>query len=589
MPQEESLLKLINKEIEEFDGGQIQIVPGYYFNQKDTINQIYLYHNSKFSTGNTDIDGDRKYFFNITKNPCQVHTKEIDFDTKNIRILTEAGQDPLKTWFFERDLKYWMKSIQFGATLNRIFRDLPVFGSVVIKIVNNKPMFVDLRNFYLAPSADDLDSSDFITEIHRYTVRQFEDISKEIGFDEAKVKETVRLFRETRESNFINIFERYGEIGEGKNVKYKRVYVADVGEDTYDQQTQKLIASAGITLKEEEVDEHPYWEFHLDKIPGRWLGVGVVEALFEPQIKQNETANLESKSAYHLALLLFQTRDGAINRNLLKDSINGDVINADSEITQIGMTYPNLSFFSNQTQKWQGLRDELAFNFDVSQGQRAPAGTTKGEIEVLNRNLGTHFGQIRENIALMVKEMLFKVILPNFEKQNNSEHILRIAGEDLDKVNQLIINQKATDALFDFIAKNGSLPDQLQYDAIKLGIEEAVNQEKETLVKIPKSYYKNLKYSIDIDITGESVNTGVRLNTRQAILQAITADPTMITDPVKRKILFGIAEDGGLSPSDIFEPIKKGVEQLTPAPAGGGVGNANLSQTNDTVPQTTTL
>ena len=127
-----NILTQINKEIQDFKTKQIQIVPGLSFNQYDTIQKIIFYYNSKFVSGETDDEGDKKFFYNIVKNPCKVFSKAIDFDTKNIRMLTTGGGEPLKTWFMERDLKYWMRDQEFGKVLNRIFKELPIFGSVVL-------------------------------------------------------------------------------------------------------------------------------------------------------------------------------------------------------------------------------------------------------------------------------------------------------------------------------------------------------------------------------------------------------------------------------------------------------------------------
>ena len=100
--------EFINQERADFETKDILIVEGFSFNQKQTINRIYRYYNSKFENGDTDADGDKKYFYNIVRNPCKVTTKGIDFDPKDIRILTASGGSPLQTWFFERDLKYWI-------------------------------------------------------------------------------------------------------------------------------------------------------------------------------------------------------------------------------------------------------------------------------------------------------------------------------------------------------------------------------------------------------------------------------------------------------------------------------------------------
>src|SRR3990167_3402408 len=170
----QDILRQINKEVQDFQTKQIQIVPGFYFN-------------SRYVTGETDDEGDRKYFYNINRNPCKVFSKAIDFDTKNIRLLTTESGDSLKTWFMERDLKYWMRDKQFGKILNRIFMDLPVYGSVVLKIVDGKPEFVDLRNFIVDQQADSLKQANYITEIHNYTVGEFKTVAKKMGWDKKKV------------------------------------------------------------------------------------------------------------------------------------------------------------------------------------------------------------------------------------------------------------------------------------------------------------------------------------------------------------------------------------------------------------------
>ncbi len=138
------IIDLIKKEVDEFRHSNIKIVDGFEFNQKATLEKIYFYYNSKYESGDFDDQGDRKYFYNMSRVPCNIGTKAIDFDTKHIKIQTAGGGTPLKTWFFERDLKFWMKDQKFGATLNRIFHELPIFGSVVLKIIDGKAFFKKL-------------------------------------------------------------------------------------------------------------------------------------------------------------------------------------------------------------------------------------------------------------------------------------------------------------------------------------------------------------------------------------------------------------------------------------------------------------
>lgn len=577
-----SFLRVINQEVQDFRNKQVTVVPGLTFNQHETIEKIHFYYNSQFTTGNIDDEGDRKYFYNIVKNPCKVFSKAIDFDTKNIRLLTTGGGEPTKTWFMERDLKYWMRDKQFGKVLNRIFRELPIFGTVVLKIVDGTPYFVDLRNFIVTQSAENLDCANHITEIHNYAIPEFRKVAKQMKWDEAKVKETIEKFRQMKGVSHIRVYERYGEVPEESAVgvfsyPYKRVFYADVGVDEYDQFGRLTAEHAGVELKSEEWEGHPYREFHAEKMPGRWLGIGVVESLFEPQIKQNETANLESKAASFLALLLFQTRDPNFNRNLRTDAKSGDVLLVDSEVTQVSIGQQNTAFFNEQTNKWLRNRDELTFSYDVVQGERLPAGTPLGSAQIAMGQTLSYFEQIQEDIAMDVKEMLFDVIIPQFEKESTSEHTLRLVGQDLDAYIEMVKNtlvmqevvRQAIDSL------NGKpFPTNETRDLIATAITESIKQGKEKLLVIPKGFYKDAKYDVDIDITGESVDTRVRSATIFAALQAMTADPTMTTDPVKKNALSRALEDGGVNPVDFFGVQQTNMADMMPqvsGRAGGGV------------------
>src|SRR3990167_2008480 len=586
-----TILRTINKEVIDFKNKQIQIVPGLTFNQKDAIEKIFFYYNSKFTTGETDDDGDKKYFLNIVKNPCKVFTKAIDFDTKNIRLLTTGGADTLKTWFMERDLKYWMRDKQFGKVLNRIFKELPIFGSVVLKIVDGTPYFVDLRNFIVEQSADTLDDMNYMTEVHNYTPTKFKKVANQMKWDTKAVDETIEKFHQMKDTSHIRVYERYGEVEEdvegGKKYPYKRVFHADVGVDEFDQYGNLQAQHAGVELKSEEWEGHPYWEFHAEKMSGRWLGIGVVETLFEPQIRQNELANVQSKATYWAGLRIFQTRDSAINRNLYSDTRNGEVLNVDSEITQVDMSERNLAFFNEEYRKWMNNRDEMSFSYDAIQGERSPAGTPLGSTQISVGQSLSYFEGIQENVAMDIKELIYEIIIPQFEKESSPEHILRLVGQDLDQYaemvkNEIIIKEVIKLAIQSMTGK--SFPTEKDRDAISIAVEETIKQGKEKLLPIPKNFYKNVKYDVDIDITGESVDTRVRYATKFALLQAITADPTMTTDPVKRKFLFSMAEDGGVNPNDLFDVEKPDIAEMVPQVSGRAGGGVSAPATGQAMP-----
>ena len=556
------------------------VVPGLTFNQYDLIRQIYFYYNSKFTTGDVDDEGDRKYFLNIVKNPCKVFSKAIDFDTKNIRLLTAGGGDPLKTWFMERDLKYWMRDQQFGKTLNRVFRELPIFGTVVLKVVDGEPFFVDLRNFVVNQTAESLTDATYIIEKHNLTVGQFRNIAKQMGWAKADVDKTITEFHKMKDTSHIRLYERYGEleIDNSGTWKLRRLFIADVGIDELDNYGRIEVAHTGVELANEDWTQEQlrktYWEFHAERVGGRWLGNGVVESLIEPQIRQNELANLQSKTSYWAALRVFQTRDPAVNRNMLTDVRNGEIINVDNEITQVDMSDRNLAFFNQEEAKWMQNRDELTFSYDVVQGERLPAGTPLGSAQLAVSQTLSYFEGIQENVAMDFKEMLYEVILPNFQKKNSLKHTLRLVGQDLDQYVAMVKNEYVFKEVIRIAVEDGKILSNEEAEAIGLGVEASVKDEKEKLITIPSGFYKDLKYDLDIDITGESIDTRVRSATLFAILQAITSDPTMLEDPTKRKFLYTMGEDGGVNMNDYLDVPTKNPEDVVPAEqrqGGGGV------------------
>jgi len=397
-----------------------------------------------------------------------------------------------------------------------------------------------------------------------------------------------------KDHSHIRVYERYGELNmtpdtDENNWSYRRVYIADVGVDELDNYGRIQVHHAGVELSNEEFSPekltNTYWEFHAEKTAGRWLGIGVVEALFEPQIRQNELSNLQAKTSYWAALRVFQTRDAGINRNLLSDVRNGEIINVDSEITQIDMSDRNLAFFNQDENKWMRNRDELTFSYDVVQGERLPAGTPLGSAELAVSQTLSYFEGIQENVAMRVKEMLYKVIIPQFSKEMSTEHHLRLVGQDLDKYVELVRNEFVFTEVIR-LAVGGVFVTEEEKEAIGLAVQESIKQGNEKLLTVPVSFYKDIKYDVEIDITGESIDTRVRSATLFAILQAITADPTVLEDPIKRKFLYTMGEDGGINMNDYLDSIPatpstvaSPEEQVNArGRAGGGVSAPALGQ-----------
>ena len=588
--KEGEIFKQLNKELDEWKTQTIRIVEGLKFRQKDVIEKIYRFYNSTYRDGEYDSEGYKKYFFNIVKSPCYVATKAIDFDTKDIHLLTPPGQNPIKTWLADRDLKYWMREKKFGEILNRVFYELPIFGTVVLKVVDDDIYFIDLRNFIVEQNSDYLRGSQYIIELHYYSPEELREMGKKLKWQ--NIEETIKTWRETKVP-YIRIIERYGEVPEdwisdgGDPTKYVYSRIISYSEESKPAPERKYeVQTAGYILQAAPIDfdaEFPYWETHWEKLPGRWLGIGMVERLFDPQLRINEEMNLRVKSSYFSALNIFQTPDETINKNLLTDVKNGQIIISRAGITRVPTEERNLSAFETEHRLWLTNRDEITMTYDVIRGERLPAGTPLGSAMLASTMAGSYFDQIRENVALDIKDLLTDKIIPSFIKQNSEEHYLRLVGEDLERWHEWEINLEAEREKWRFFAQNGHLPTVFQWNLIKTAIKNKKKKEREKAIQIPKEYYSDLIYWLEIEITGEATDIRIKAANLQMALQAITVDPTLLTDPTKRKIFAQILEMGGIRIEDL-ELLKETEEEKVSTitslrGAGGGVSAPNFPLT----------
>jgi len=545
----------IKKEVEDFQKKSVRVTPHYEYNQKETIEDIIRLYNSRFETGEYDNQGFKKYFFNIVRNPCYVSSKAIDFDTKDIIVDSADGQNSIWSWLMDKDLKQWMKENDFGKTLNDIFYNLPIYGSVVLKKAKDKLHIVDLRNLIVEQTADSLATAAYVMEQHRYTPYEL----RQQPWDKNKIEETIKAWRDTKEP-YIRIVERYGELTEEEineggdpNIhKYTRtIAFIPEGRDVTQSDLEKWnMGSGGIIIEQEEVEpkDFPYREIHWEKMPGRWLGIGRVELLTDPQMRTNEIVNLRVKSSYFATLNLFQSRDDNIKKNLLKDLASGDVITAMDRIERVPTEDRALGSLDLEERKWSGVRDEITLTYDAIRGERMPAGTPLGSTQIATEMAMSYFDGIKENIGLAIKKIIYEDIVPEFKKQK--EHYLKLVGEDLDKWHRLKVQHKLNEELFDFLKSKKRLPSKTQHEVMEKTIGEKMKG-KENTVFVPKDAYKDIKYKIDIIITGEAKNMQVQMANNAMILQMLQQDPEILTDPSKRKIFAKILEKMGMQVEDL--------------------------------------
>ncbi len=548
----------------------IEMSGGYMFDHVKTLKRIDLYFYSKFESGQYDSQNQRKYFYNIVRPACDVAIKFIDLDTKDIVLYPTRTDDEFKVWVMQRELKLWLKENKFGELLNEIEEDYTHYGHIVIKKCPDKKWRrVNVQNLRMDASASWLKESDCVYEVLSMSAQDIRDM------DWGKEAEEY-LNVKVDTTNFV-VYECYEQNRE-EGKKWKRSFRTDflnykTKQGGYIQTPESQINDEseylpGCTLYEDTVDELPYREKKWANVPGRWLGMGVVEYLFDNQIRQNELANIKAKGLQFTALHLYQTADEMIGRNVLTDMENGEVIKTPTGITPVSTEERNLSAYAQEEARWEQNAERKTFSFDISRGENLPSGTPLGVAKLSAAMVESFYSLKRENLGLFVKDLLMEDVLPTFAKERSKEHTLRFFSSDkeIEKLRQAIVEHQMRKSIMDYAVKSGTIPSVMAITLEKVRLENGLKAKKDIDLLIPRSFYDDVEYSMDITVTGEEIDVAAKLQTLQTALQSIAANPNIMAIPALRTIFFKALGFAGFSPVelDLIEQQSDQMQQNMP-------------------------
>jgi len=124
--------------------------------------------------------------------------------------------------------------------------------------------------------------------------------------------------------------------------------------------------------------------------------------------------------------------------------------------------------------------------------------------------------------------------------------------------------------------------------AIRKGLQAEILKNGE--LEVPKGFYDDLKYKIDIIITGEQVDTAAKMTTLQTMFQMLGSNPTILKDKRIRKIFYKMVDLAGFNPKDLqLEEEPTGLEQMigeAQAQRGGSIAAIKTPALQPTAMQT---
>ncbi len=197
--------------------------------------------------------------------------------------------------------------------------------------------------------------------------------------------------------------------------------------------------------------------------------------------------------------------------------------------------------------------DNITFSRDVVSGENAPSSATLGAVQLQTQQTTAIFDYKKENIGLFLGCFIKDLVFPQIERDLNKEHILRLTGtfDEIVKLRNNYATRTANENLINAVLEGGEASEEMYNGFYELALQDISTMGDKIWTKVQANFFKNLDYEVDIVSTGENKNIYSQINNGNALLQAMAADPTILQDPAKKKVLFKIMSAMGWHQSEL--------------------------------------
>lgn len=558
------------KNIDKYTKG-VTMPGGYAHYLPETLRKIDRHWDGKFEKGGRDSTGKRKFFMHTSRPLSEDASKNIDLDTSMIKLLPwgTGMEKEFALWVYNRELKQWLEDQEFDELMNDLGDTLPKYGHIVVKKHRDGLSEVDIRNLRMDPAAPWLIKSEFTYELHR--MFRYE-IEEQKDWDRDKIAE---LFKLTKSEDF-DIYECYDLEGD-HFVQTYRAWItkpkvtsggSNYGIEASINYPQNMARPPIELFRDEiEIDDFPYREHKYQKLKGRWLGLGVMEYLFDNQIHDNEVGNMRMRALYLKALRVLMTSDQNLGGNALRDLINGQIIKSEGKTTWLQADESDLSAYGAEDARWDQNASKKTFVMD---NMNIPGKINKNVLQRLLAQQTNYYAKKREAFGIFIKKLLMRDIMPDFERKTQAEHAYTFSGsyEEMDQYVKFITTAMITKARNAYIKKTGFAPAHDQEMQEQIRIEQQIRKRNSHGLKIPKGFFTSIEKKVMMVITGENKDIQTETQWMMQLLQLVAQNPAVLQNKLLRTIVFKVLEMAGINPGDL-EMLAQAAQNAEQAPSQG--------------------
>jgi hypothetical protein len=544
----------IEKEIRQYHTEVVNVGQTYDYSQHKLVRRISLFETHTYPTGKFDSQGNYKFWYDGIYSRIVNEVKNIDFDTKDIKIYsdrqTAPQKDDLPVLISNLKLKEYLRETGQADEINSAIEEGSGWGNIVWKKVKKTYERVDLKNFYVInQTARELCETPVI-ERHQFSQSDLRertgkwDNVKEV-LEQCKsdtFKTEISSVAKDTTVPYYDIYERNGEVCVKDLKEVKGETPADGDEEKYT--FAKIIAAgtegtaAGVKIEfivfaEEmkgKTNEDIYKEFHRSRYRGTWWREGMYELLFDDQVRLNQIGNQIARGLEYASKIVLASDDRLIIQNVNGDLTSGDIIKA-KDLKQVDMIFHGFSQLVEEWNQVQQHMNDLANSSPIVTGEGLPQRMPFQVAALLNQNSNKLFDYIRQKLAIPFTEIFEEWIVPEQVKDLKAKDIIRLVGDAsiMDRLNNMIVEDWYLDNLLAIGPHGPEIAQMLKQQKL-----EELQKRPHLLMKGIRDIFDDFLPSVSIDITGEN-------STLPQDLQTFSTFIGLEQDPVRRSAMIEMA------------------------------------------------
>lgn len=518
-----NIFKQVQTELDDFFNRKIKIASavvdgkekgGFEYSQWDTLQAIEFVDNSKFLNGVKDKEGQTKFFLNTASFRKEVASKNIDIDVKNFNFIPEDGQSNYGAIIARKKFKKWAKDNGLSDKINETVDRFPKYGTIVAKRVGNEIEIIPIGTLRNQQDAKCLKDASYVIEEHEGMCKS--EMEEYKGWDVSKLS--------LKWDDKVTVYERYGYVP----AKFLKANGGTV--DVKDDATVYCVVvltlnkskdgkTGGEVLFVEET-ECPYIERHYARQDGRWLGIGEIEKQIDNQAARNMVFNLRKKSLGWASKNVFGTADDTLVNNLSTQVKDGDVLKLTNpnSMWRIDTTNRANVDYNAIDQLVEENSNQRSFTFEVATGETMSSGTPFRLGALLSNSVNSYYDKKREILGLFWKDIVIEFMIPAWLKETPDEFVEGVLDteEGFDELRQAKRDWMITQSFINAVIANKDI----DMEGIKMAVDAGLAKINRDFFKMTKQEVKDMKYRIDLDITGESVDVPKKIETLTTLYQA---------------------------------------------------------------------